>query len=114
MLVMTVAILIATVGTLSAHAENVRTNVAETVRVRVASADAERVPAAIAPVYRDFVRMCEQKKATRGDLIALKRFIAASALDEAAKQMWTQKARRFYQGQRSEVKGQRSESQAHE
>jgi len=112
MIGITVAILVASVGALSAHAENVRTNVAETARARAVSVDDARVPAMIAPAYRDFVRMCEQKTATRGDLIGLKRFIAASALDEAAKKTWTQKARKIYQesrGKRSKVRCQTTE-----
>jgi len=74
----------------------------------------ERVPPVLAPAWRDFAAKCAAKTATRGDLITLKRFIAASALDEAAKKLWTQKARKLYQeskkqGQRSEVKGQTAE-----
>jgi len=66
---------------------------------RMGAADAtERVPPAIAPAWREFAAKCAAKTATRGELIALKRFIAASALDDAAKKTWTQKARKMFQG----------------
>jgi len=60
----------------------------------------ERVPAVIAPAWNEFAAKCSAKTATRGDLIALKRFIAASTLDDAAKKAWTQKARKAYQEMR--------------
>jgi len=90
------------------------TNVAGNVIVgEVVSADAasvtlvtgaaaqKRVPAVIAPAWNEFAAKCAAKTATRGDLIALKRFIAVSAIDDAAKKAWTQKARKAYQGMRA-------------
>jgi len=72
---------------------------------RMGAADAtERVPPALAPAWREFEAKCAAKTVTRGDLIVFKRFIAASALDDAAKTMWTRKARKRYQ----EVKGSKS------
>jgi len=68
---------------------------AELARMGAVSVE-DRVPAAIAPAWREFVAKCAAKTATRDDLIAFKRFIAASTLDEAAKKTWTQKARKAY------------------
>jgi len=62
----------------------------------------ERVPVVIAPAWDEFTAKCAAKTATRGDLIAFKRFIAASTLDDATKKAWTQKARKAYQGMRVE------------
>lgn len=63
----------------------------------LAPAVAELPPSAIAPAWNEFAAKCAAKTAARGDLIALKRLIAASALDESAKKSWTQKARKMYQ-----------------
>jgi len=60
------------------------------------------VPSAIAPAWRDFAAKCAARTATRGDLIGLKRLVAASGLDAAAQRTWTQRARELYRKSRQE------------
>jgi len=57
-------------------------------------------PAAIAPAWRAFSAKCADDTVTRTDLVVLKRFIAAVALDDAVKKDWTDKARQLYRVRR--------------
>lgn len=61
-------------------------------------------PSAIAPVWNDFAAKCAADQATRGELVTLLGFIAASALDESAKAEWTRKARECYRASYKRVK----------